>query len=270
MVWQMLGQAAGAGTNWLAADMEQRRQQGLENGRESGRLQDEAWQRIGEQRIEDVLRAASERHRAGQRQLSTALGSDDRLTAGADARARTLADLQGASATVPAMPTRALVDPRGGGDTWAARTTAGMQPMHDARRTQLAEVSAQRGMGRYDTQQLDRNVNEGVDIGRGVAEVQRDQGLMELIRRRMLAQNALRYRDTGPSRTSQNLQLIGSLAGAGGSMADEYTADDGRDGRPTQRPTYDRRPSERPIYNPYAVTPGVSRPLFGPGSYDDQ
>ncbi len=121
-------------------------------------------------------------------------------------------------------------------------------------------------MARFDTGQLDAAADTGIDLARQVQERQHQQQLMAIMREKLLRQNELNYRDTGPSNTSQNLHALGSVFGAAGATADAATAS-----RPTRPPdhyqTIDHEPTRRPIYNPYAVQPGVSAPMFGEGSY---
>jgi hypothetical protein len=224
-MWQALGQVAGAGTNWLAGDMEQRRLQALENGREAGRYWDEAQQRQEEERQRRVIEEARVRRLGSTRQLATSLGSPNRLAAGESARARLGGQIAESATAVAPMPERTLVDPRGGGNRWAARAATPMRQVYDARTRLLTQDAATRGMGEYDQSALAQHTETGMDIDRQLLEEKRDLDKLKLARAKLMAQNEIAYKDTGPSRTSQNLQLIGGVLGAAGGVADDYSAE---------------------------------------------
>jgi len=224
-MWQALGQVAGAGTNWLAGDMEQRRLQALENGREAGRAWDEAQQRQDEERQRRVIEEARVRRLGSTRDLASMLGSPNRLAAGEAARARLTNQVAQTATTVAPMADRTLFDPKAGGSRWAARAAQPLARVYDARTNLLAQDAATRGMGDYDKAALDQHTETGMDIDRRLLEEKRNLDMLKIARAKLMTQNEQTYQDKGPSRTSMNLQLLGSSLGAAGGVADNYVAE---------------------------------------------
>jgi len=154
--------------------------------------------------------------------LADALKGPQRTAAGGRARTERAGRIDGAS-----LVARGKSAPRVSGPMatrWAGASRAFHEPVIAARRERVLEGAAQQGMSDHDDRALATLAERQVDVGRRSAEADRYASLLQAFYDRGLAEDAQRFRYTGPSNGFYNAQMLSQLMQTAGTGIDSYRA----------------------------------------------